>query len=92
MDKQHELTEELKVIETEIYNEKIDLRSIARKLEIAQQYEDELINRQQFARKQTEQLRNEFFQKCTSISTKYDKIKNIVDVFTGNFYNHGIQP
>jgi len=79
MDKEHELTEELKVIETEIYNDKLDLRNVANKLEIAQQYENELIQRQQFARKHTEQLRNEFFQKCTSISEKYEKIKEKVE-------------
>ena len=92
MDNKHELTEQLKVIENEIYNDKIDLRGITRKLESAQQYEEDLIKRQEFARKQTAELRNEFFQKCTSISQKYDKIKNIVDVFTGNFYNHDIKP
>lgn len=91
MDKKHELTEQLKVIETEVYNDKIDLLSITRKLEIAQQYEEDLIKRQEWARKQTEQLRNEFFQKCTAISKGYDKMKNIVEVFTGNFYNHQIK-
>lgn len=91
MDNKHELTEQLKVIENEVYNDKIDLLGITRKLESAQQYEDELIQRQQFARKQTTELRNQFFQKCTSISQKYDKMKNIVEVFTDNFYKHELK-
>lgn len=88
MDNKHELTEKLKVIETEIYNDRIDLKSINSKLEIAYQYEEDLRVRMEYAKKQTEQLRNEFFAKSTSISQKYDKIKNIVDIFTGNFYTH----
>ena len=88
MDNKHELTEQLKVIETEIYNAKFDLRCINSKLETAYQYEEDLRNRMEFARKQTENLRNDFFRKSTEISQKYDKVKNIVDVFTGNFYKH----
>jgi len=88
MENKHELTEQLKVIETEIYNAKFDLRCINSKLETAYQYEEDLRNRMEYARKQTELLRNDFFQKCTEISQKYDKVKNIVDVFTGNFYTH----
>lgn len=87
MDNKHELTEQLKVIETEIYSAKVDLRGINTKLENAHKYEDELIQRLNFARKQTEELRNQFFIKSTEISKKYEKVKYIVDVFTGNFYS-----
>jgi len=88
MESKHELTEKLKVIETEIYNDRIDLRSINSKLVIAYKYEEELNNRMVRAKENTETLRNEFFKKSSEMSQKYDKIKNIVDVFTGNFYNH----
>ena len=88
MENKHQLTEKLKVIETEIYNDKIDLRGINSKLEIAYNYEEELLQRLSYARKQTEELRKQFFIKTGEVSTKYDKMKNIFDVFTGNFYNH----
>ena len=88
MENKHELTEKLKVIETEIYNDKIDLRGINSKLEIAYKYEEELLQRMDYAKKQTEELRKQFFIKAGEISTKYDKMNNIFDVFTGNFYRH----
>jgi len=88
MENKHELTEKLKVIETEIYNDKIDLHGINSKLEIAYKYEEELIERMNYAKKQTEELRKQFFIKSGEISTKYDKMKEIFDVFTGNFYKY----
>jgi hypothetical protein len=90
MSKGHELTEKLKVIETEIHDNKIDLNSISAKLDIAYKYEDDLIQRLQSARENTTKLRNDFFKTAGEISEQYDKIKNIVDIFTGNFYNHNI--
>lgn len=88
MENKHELTEKLKVIETEIYNDKIDLYGISSKLEIAYKYEEELTERMKYAKKQTEELKKQFFIKSSEISTKYDKMKKIFDVFTGNFYKH----
>lgn len=88
MENKHELTEKLKVIETEIHSDKIDLRGINSKLEIAYKYEEDLIERMNFAKKQTDELRKQFFIKSSEISTKYDKMKGIFDVFTGNFYKH----
>lgn len=88
MENKNELTEKLKVIENEIYNDKIDLRGINSKLEIAYKYEEELIERMNYAKKQTDELRKQFFIKACEISTKYYKMKNIFDVFTGNFYKH----
>lgn len=88
MKQKHELTENLKVVETEIYNDKIDLRAINSKLESAYKYEEELIERMNYAKKQTEELRKQFFIKASEISIKYDKMKAIFDVFTGNFYKH----
>jgi len=63
---EHKLTEKLKVLETEIYNAKIDLKGINSKLGIAYDYEDELVSRQNFAKKRTEEMRKEFF-----IKSKY---------------------
>ena len=88
MEQKHELTEKLKVIETEIYDAKIDLNSINSKLENAYKYEDELLQRLNFARSQTEKLRNDFLKKSTEISQKYEKMKQVFDIFTGNFYKH----
>lgn len=90
MDKKHELTEKLKVLETEIYDAKCDLKAINSKLEIAYQYEDELVQRQVAAKKKTEELRKEFFKKGGEISEMYNKMKNIFDVFTGNFYSKDV--
>lgn len=89
-DDKHELTEKLKLIEVKIYESKIDLNSISLKLDSAYKYEDELIERQIAAKENTIKLRNEFFKKAGEISEMYDKMKNIIDVFTGNFYNHNI--
>lgn len=86
MDNKHQLTEKLKVIETEIHDARIDLRATQSKLEIALKYEEELIERMNFAKNKTSELRNEFFKKSAQISSKYAKMKNIFDVFTGNFY------
>ena len=88
MENKHELTEKLKLIETEIYNDKIDLRGINSKLEIAYKYEEELNERINYAKKKTEELRKEFFIKSGEMSTKYEKMKEIFDVFTGNYYSH----
>lgn len=87
MENKHELTEKLKLLELEIYADKIDLESINRKLKAAYEYEEALIQRLNHAKKQTDCLRSFFFQKSSNISVKYDKVKDIVDVFTGNFYN-----
>ena len=86
MEEKHQLTEKLKVLETEIHDAKVDLRGINSKLEMAYKYEEELHQRMEFAKKKTEELRNEFFIKSGEISNKYVKMKDIFNVFTGNFY------
>ena len=86
MENKNELTEKLKVVETEIYEAKLELKALNSRLEINYKYEDELLQRLSDARKKTESIRNEFFVKSTELSKKYNKIKNIVDIFTGNFY------
>lgn len=84
----HELTEKLKVIETKIYDLKIDLKGVESKLNNAYRYEEELIERQSSARKKTNELQVEFFKMSGEISELYDKMKYIFDLFTGNHYHH----
>lgn len=86
MENKNKLTEELKVLENEIHQMKIELKAINSKLEIAYNYENELSERMNFARKQTEEMRHLFFKKSGEISNKYHQMKSIFDVFTGNFY------
>lgn len=91
MENKHELTEKLKAIETEIHDLKIDLAGVNNKLAIAYQYEDDLNKRMVTAKEKTKALQIDFFRKAGEISVKYNEIKDIVDVFTGNFYKN-IQP
>ena len=86
MEQKHKLTENLKALETEVYNKKIDLNSLMSKLESSYKYEDELLQRLEFAKKQTKILREECFKTSTSISNDFEKIKDILDIFTSNFY------
>lgn len=88
MSDKHELTEKLKAIETEIYNDKIDLKTINSKLAVAYKYEEELNERMAHAKKHTNELREQFFIKSGEMSAKYDTMKDIFDVFTGNFYSN----
>lgn len=88
MENKHELTEKLKVIEVEIHNAKIDMRSAESKLNMAYQYEEDLNKRLASAKQKTEELRNKFYLATQATSELYDKMKNIFDVFTGNFYKH----
>jgi len=92
MKNEHELTEKLKKIETEIYDDKVDLKSIHLKLENAYLYEDELAQRQRFAEENTEKLRKDFFIKAGQLSEKYVKMKSVFDIFTGDFHKNYIGP
>ena len=86
MDDKNKLTGKLKLVETEIYQEKIDLKAIEAKLKIAYDYEEELIARIIYAKKKSAELKSEFFKKVQILSNKFGDMKNIFDVFTGNFY------
>ena len=86
MSDKHELTEKLKKVELTVHNAKSDLRAIEAKLNASYAYEDELNQRQATAKKQTEELRTEFFKKAGEISACYKEMKDIFDVFTGNFF------
>jgi predicted nucleic acid-binding Zn-ribbon protein len=88
MEKKHELTEQLKLVETEIYDAKMDLKCIESKLNMAYNYEEELNQRLVAAKMKTQDLQNQFFQKASTMSQLYEKMKNIFDIFTGNFYRH----
>lgn len=88
MSNKHKLTEKLKVMEDEVYANKVDLNSINSKLEAAYQYEEDLLLRLKQAREKTEQLRKDFFIKAQEISQQYREMKNIFDIFTGNFYKN----
>lgn len=58
------------------------------KLEIAYQYETELLQRLEKARQNTKALQSNLFSICNQITQRFDKMKNILDVFTGNFFNN----
>lgn len=88
MSDKHELTDKLKKIETVIYDKKVDLSSINSKLKNAYDYEEELNKRLLWAKENTDKLRLEFLQKSKEVSDEYKKMKDILDVFTGNFYNN----
>lgn len=88
MSDKHELTDKLKKIETVIYDKKVDLNSINLKLKNAYDYEEELNKRLLWAKENTEKLRLEFLQKSKEVSDEYKKMKDILDVFTGNFYTN----
>lgn len=87
MKEKHELTENLKILETEIYESRTDLRAINSKIQNSQLYEDELIQRLKLSQEKTNKLKEEFFKKSSEISSKFDKVKGIFDIWTGNFYN-----
>ncbi len=80
------LTEKLKVIETEIFDLKCDMKAIAAKLDIAYSYETELNQRIVSARKKTNELQKLFFTASNKLTNKFNEVKKIVNVWTGNFY------
>ena len=65
MDKhnKYELTEKIKLLETEIYNAKIDLKSLNRKLECCYEYEEDLVKRQQAAKQKNRRNAERVFSK-----------------------------
>ena len=89
-EKKNKLTEKLKLVENEIEDGRAELHSISVRLGIAYAYETELEQRRVAAVKKTEELRIEYYQKMNSITKLYYKIKNIVDVFTGNWYGENL--
>jgi len=86
MENKHELTEDLKFIETEIHNAKHDLKAIGSKLDIAYKYQEELEQRRAYANAKTKELQLEFFEKQGTITEMYNKMANIFNIFTANFY------
>ena len=86
MDKKHELTEKLKVIENEVYDKRVELNSIRMKLQGSIDYEIELDRRKQEQIKKTEQLRKDFFIKANEVTELYKDMKSIMEIYTGNFF------
>ena len=85
MEQKHELTEKLKVLENEIHDLRVDFSSLNSKLNTAYDYETELLQRLENARKKTKELQIELFKKSGEISEKYNAMKSIFDIFTGKF-------
>lgn len=88
MSDKHKLTEKLKVLETKIYDKKVDLGAIERKLNSMYSYEEELNQRMVYAKEETEKQRLKFIEKSKEIGKDYSEMKKILDVFTGNFYTN----
>ena len=84
----NKLTDDLKELETEVYKLRSNLKGINDRLNISYKYEAELAERMVAAKKQTEEIRQEFFLKTQEITGKYNEMKKIVGVFTGNFYSN----
>lgn len=82
------LTDKLKKIETVVHGKKVDLNSINLKLESAYDYEEELTKRMVWAKENTEKLRIDFIKKSREVSDEYSKMKQVLDIFTGNFYSN----
>jgi len=87
-DKKNELTEDLKVFETEVNEKKIESKAIQRKLNLSYEYETELLERLEKCKQKRFELINEHNVKTKEISELFDKMKKILDVFTSNFYSH----
>ena len=87
MNEKETLIDKLKLHETEANELKIELKSISSKLDVAYQYEEDLHQRQLAAKEKTEKLRIDFFKKSHELSIKFDDMKKILDIWTGNFYN-----
>lgn len=85
MSDKFELTEKVKATERDLINKKHELKAINSKLETCYNYEDELLQRLEFARKQTRELRNEFFIKSGEISECFKVLKGHLEIYTGNF-------
>jgi len=85
--KNAELTEELKYTECEINERNAELRAVRSKLYQNYKYEAEMLERLEKARNKTKDLHQELSDKIKAVAVLHDKMKNILDVFTGNFFN-----
>lgn len=79
------ITEKLKVLELEAMNLKIDFNSYNIKLKIAYEYETELLRRLENARSNTKLLQENVFQTSSKLADTFQKMKNELDIYTGNF-------
>lgn len=86
MSDKFELTEKVKATERDLINKKHELKAINSKLETCYKYEDELLQRLEFARSQTKELRNQFFIKSGEITEGFKELKGHLEIYTGNFF------
>jgi peptidoglycan hydrolase CwlO-like protein len=68
MKDKNELTESLKVLETELYDTSVDLHGISNKINSANAYQDELLQRLESNRNKITELNKEYFIKTGIIS------------------------
>lgn len=86
--KKNKLTEDLKVLETEVNDKKAESRMIQSRLNISYEYETDLLQRLEKCKQNRLELIVESQKKNKEISEVFDKMKNILNVFTSNFYRH----
>ncbi len=84
MKEPQKLTEELKVTELEVDGKKSELNTISTKLNIAYQYEEDLLQRLEAARKDTVELRMDFVKKTQEINECFVHMKRCLEIYTGN--------
>ena len=78
----HELSTHLAKIEVDLFEDKKDLCQINSNLQTSYEYEEDLLKKLSDARKNTAQLKQHFFEKCSAISDKYSQMKNAVTTYT----------
>jgi hypothetical protein len=80
------LTDQLKEQEMVADEKNIELKAISSKLNLAYDYENDLILRQQAARQNSAELQIEYINKKREVNKAIQDMKSTMDVFTGNFF------
>lgn len=80
-------TERLKSLETEARQIKLRLEFIEKQIEISQKYEDELTGRLALSRETSSNFRNQFFKTANELNETVKKMKNELEIYTGNYYS-----
>lgn len=86
MDKIEETTEKLRLLELEVRDDLAELRQIEYKITAAIEYEDALLERAKQSRERLIDLRNQIKVKSNSLNEKFNTMKSLLNIFTGNFY------
>ena len=87
MENKPKLIEDLKALETDVNNHKIEAKSIQSKLKISYDYETDLLVRLEKCRSDRNILIDDLNKVNLNISKCFRMMKGVLDVFTGNFYN-----